>query len=269
MDTIQHLPAERRREIYDEAMRLRDEKGWGSWKIAKRLGVKGQTVLEWFRGHEPDTLLHHPDLSPSSELSYVIGATWSDGCVSTNNRISLAAKDKEFVDEFNKCISSVLRKEKYSIWRDGNKYKLVSRSRLLADYLKKPLSKHKNVVEEFPSEFLRGLFDGDGGVDKLESSRIRVKLSNTNIELLEYAQDLLSKLLNTDHLRIDFSGKSQKKCYSLTIDRQDDMRKFYEKVGFTINRKQERLSKLVDKLEEGREEVTWNEGELRFIRENG
>lgn len=51
-DYLQKL--EEKHRLYDRAIKLRKERGWGSWKIAKKLGIKKRLVGSWiYEGKKP------------------------------------------------------------------------------------------------------------------------------------------------------------------------------------------------------------------------
>jgi hypothetical protein len=89
-------------------------------------------------------------LKPSEELAYVIGVKVGDGYVYRRRRtikgyndvvVGLKAKDREFVEEFGRCLVKVLgRREIRPRFRDDvGKYVVEVRSRTLYELLRKPL----------------------------------------------------------------------------------------------------------------------------------
>jgi len=127
--------------------------------------------------------------------------------------------------------------------------------KVLYELLKKPLDieRIKRFIEhsiECRSAFLRGFFDSEGTIDK--TGKIRV--CNTDITLLGYVKQLMESLgikTTGPHLLVKRgtafidprNGKkyrTRKDVYVLYI-RAESRLVFYQRIGFTIKRKQQRL----------------------------
>jgi|GEM_PF-2156018 len=263
---IRTRPIEERVNLYNQAMGLREEKGWGNIRIAKALGIDDQTVAHWiYDGREPCGGFKVPDLSPSPELSYILGVYYGDGSAYRDGAcylIKLEAKDQDFVQEFGEQLSKIIegRGEPYHVWRNKRGYYFTKVSnRLLWEFLKKrDFENHKVVIDRFPAEFLRGFFDSDGGAHK-GRNKMSIYASNTNKELLIYVRNLL---LNLDifstillcHKEGDtrpFRGRivqSKKDCHQLVISGQRGFSNFYKHIGFSIRRKQSVLQEIIIKI---------------------
>jgi len=254
MRYLRQMPFEERIKIYNEAMRLHREEGWGNRRIAKAFNISRGAVLSWLRGNiMPSSAnnYHRPDLTPSRELSYVLGAYYSDAHINTGTEgyysIYLYSMDREFVEEFDRCICKVLKKKKrYPVYfsKSKNLYGVSGASKLLVNFLKKPLEEHKPIIESFPSEFLRALFDGDGTVGIYpQYNQYSITLYNTNSELVNYVQELLKEYFGIrSNIYVKKWDGKYKDCYQLYICGKDtDIKKFYEKIGFTITRKQNKF----------------------------
>jgi intein-encoded DNA endonuclease-like protein len=195
-------------------------------------------------------------LEPSEELAYVIGVVLGDGSA-INYTIRLRAKDKEFVEEFARCLATVLGRSPIKIIYEKSTecYIAEVHSKTLWELLKKPvdlerLRKYIEHCEKCMAAFLRGFFDSEGHVNE----RGYVVIDNTDYALLEYVQQLLKKigiestgphLVYTKGKPIPCSktGKqyrTKKDGYRLYI-RACSLLKFYFCVGFTIKRKRRRL----------------------------
>ena len=103
--------------LVDDVRTLR-EKGLSYSKIAKILQAKGikvskVTVMRWCKGlHDPRNRLNSVKLDPSPELAYVIGVIFGDGSVSFKKRdykyrIRLKVVDREFAEEFKRCLEAL------------------------------------------------------------------------------------------------------------------------------------------------------------------
>jgi intein-encoded DNA endonuclease-like protein len=192
----------------------------------------------------------HKEILPSPALSYVIGGFLSDGSRYSNPskphwryEISLKAKDKEFVEEWNKQVCRVLgRTSLYKIQnpcRSDPRYRITVVRRDLYELLTQPIDFLLELTSKYPRAFIRGFGDGDGGVTR---SRPQVKIWNSNLKLLKFIQRLL--LFLGIHGFIHFGHKSPNGVvYQLQIQRLEDVRKYRDLIGFTIRRKQKVLEK--------------------------
>jgi hypothetical protein len=261
------LSIEDRLVFYNRTIQLKRERGWGKHRIARELNLKKTTVSNWLRGHKPETRWVFPNLNPSKELSYILGVFYGDGSIYRANgtgmyrnsyayRIQLGAIDKDFLREFNRCLSWVLhRKNEYPThgpYKDGT-CRLMATNRKLFEFLSKPLEEHKPIIEEFPSQFLRGFFDSEGSVYEYLGNNgwyQTIRVCNTNMPLLQFVRYLLVKYfsissrLSTEHRK----EKGWKDLYRVGIHRQESVVKFYEEIGFTIERKQKRLAEIVRRI---------------------
>lgn len=261
---MKELPVERRLELYRRAMELA-ELGWDAAKIGREIGVCRGTVYDWKIGRrKPEKQWKFPDLSPSEELSYVLGVYYGDGCASIRKKglwmsdysISLSVTDKDFVEEFGRCLSKILHKDYPIHKREGTsawgkhfaRYELKACNRLLYEYLKKPLESHKTLIEEFPASFVRGFFDSEGNAYRIygKHSYNLVQASNTNLSLLEYIQDLFLRRFSINSKIYVEKRIGLKTVYRLSITSYPEIVKFQE-IGFSIHRKQQNLIKIKEK----------------------
>jgi intein-encoded DNA endonuclease-like protein len=232
-------------------------------------------VSYWTRGiHDPHNGRRIPSLEllePSEALAYLIGAVLGDGYPKIKRRfrkgyrhtiIRFEAVDKEFVEEVARCIAVVLNRPppKLKIRKGTRKYFIEVESKTLWELLKKPvdlekLRKYIEHCEKCMAAFLRGFADAEGSVDKNGC----ISIYNTDLRLLIYIQELLRRFgiettgprIHTRRgtlIKIDpITGKiytTKKDCYCIRI-RSYCTVDFYDHVGFTIVRKQERLERYV------------------------
>jgi intein-encoded DNA endonuclease-like protein len=256
--------------------------GLSTRKIAKRTGVPKSTVHNWVsERNNPLSKLNIFDLESSPELSYVLGVYYGDGSAGKYGRqyrIELAVKDRDFAEAFNYCISKIVGKDslyKTTVDKYG-KFWVRAFSKTLYQFLKQPLRRHKVVIEKFPAMFLRGFFDSEGSfyakVGKKSYANLHV--ANSNLSLLRYARELLRKhfsissqiylsnVKGSAHKINDYTFKTKKNCYSLTITNMDSIQKFYTKIGFTIKRKKDKIEKYL-KSKVGREDANLQMREVR------
>jgi intein-encoded DNA endonuclease-like protein len=223
-------------------------------------------IADWCRGvHTPFGGIRIPTidfLDPSPELAYVIGVVVGDGWAvkrsgrSGEYRISAKVKDRDFAEEFSRCLGKVLGREPPKpIPMKDEKYRVRVNSNALYKLLQKPINidKIRLFVEhtrDCTRSFLRGFFDAEGSVT-LDGD---IYCYNTDHRLLEYTRRLLGLLgIKTTDPKIrtkkgtlikDWkTGKTyikKKDVYYLYV-RADTKLNFYKHVGFTIQRKRQRL----------------------------
>jgi len=236
---------------FDKVIFLR-KKGYSTRKIAKQVGISNSQVWEWINGKGWGNL-NLPNLKPSKELSYLLGAVFGDGWVGKSGRqyqIRLSAVDFSFVTEFRNCIKIILNKEypikrifiskKNPKWSD--QYLCIAYSKALFEFLKgKEISNFSKIIEKYPQDFVRGFADAEGCIMFKEGKRLRVtepiiEITNTNKQLLIYVQKLLERL------------GIHSKIYGprIHIGRKLEVLKFYKKVNFKNKAKKEKLKFFVD-----------------------
>ncbi len=260
-----YLTLETRMKLYPEVLKLRKQ-GLSQRKIQRIIYEKHGVEISlsvinyWIRGKKhPFGKVNKFDEKPSPELSYIIGAIYGDGCKRFDGRVyyfRLAVNDKEFAKEFSKNLAKILGKNKpYKIfWSEYLKQWITQGySILLYKFLKEKTFEELKIYIEYNkdcvSSFLRALFDGEGYIYKR-----KLRLYNTNKELLIYVKYLLEKYFNIEttgprlkrkvgeitHFLNGKVVKYTKDYYSLYI-RANSLLNFYKFVGFTIKRKQQRL----------------------------
>jgi len=278
-------PLELRIKLYDEVRRLR---GLGlSYReiideIERTYGVtlNPSHISYWTRGiYNPYNGRRYiptlDSLKPSEELAYVIGVIAGDGYVFLRNGrgvIGVRAKDLKFIKEFARCIAKVLGRKipKTRFQKDGT-FVVEVCSKTLYELLKKPIDIDR--IRQYVGHcvrcictFLRGFFDSEGGI--FGNGKIRVY--NSDKSLLEYIKDLLGRLgIKTTGPKISVKAGTpckSPKTYKIFFARKDNYYlyvcaesrlRFYELIGFTIKRKQQRLEEylIMRGLLKNREEV--------------
>jgi intein-encoded DNA endonuclease-like protein len=263
-------PRELRIKMYNDVHKLR-KRGLSLSKIREEIyrkygvWVHKATISKWLRGVcSPYNNRRIPSLEmlqPSEDLAYVIGVRLGDGYAyekSDSCVIGLEAKDKEFVEKFAISLAKVLGRKPIKVIYDKFSGRYVARasSKTLYELLREPIDFQRimKYVEHCPkctAAFLRGLFDSEACITK----EGYIRLSNTNYEVLVYAQKLLKRRFGIkstgpwpEHKKgrpmlSPTNGKqykTNKDCYYIYI-RAESLPKFYRHIGFTIPRKQKRL----------------------------
>lgn len=216
---------------------------------------------------------NHPDLSPSPELSYLIGVLVGDGNITKSGydyQIRLSAKDKEFVESFAEKLAIINHKSSsYSIRKNKRGlYETQGRSKKLYYFIKG--GNFWSIAEAYPIEFITGFFDSEGTITKSSKwNTWHISFSNTDMELINFVQGLLNKLRIEARVYVD-KRKGQKvprtkwakKDYYKNSDvfklqvLAKDHHKFARIVHPSINRKRDRLLLLLHTTKEWKDEVT-------------
>jgi len=217
------------------------------------------SISYWLRGiHLPLGSLNPFSPEPSPELSYVIGSVLSDGNVNVHEyhrEILLSVTDKDFASEFSRCLGKILgRHEPYKVrWSEKRGRWIVQGSSvLLHKFLNCNWFSLRKWIEhcgKCESAFLRAFYDGEGSI-----CEGNLTIYNTNREILLYIQDLLGHAgIETMQLQLNTKAGTKltdpkngrtyirrKDCYAFRV-RAQGLRRFAERIGFTIARKQVRL----------------------------
>ncbi|TMI08858.1 hypothetical protein E6H34_03455 [Candidatus Bathyarchaeota archaeon] len=231
-------------------------------KIFEETGtnLSRSSISYWLTGtHHPSGSLNRFDAKPCPELSYVIGVALSDGNVNTyeyDRQIMLSVTDRDFADEFSQCLAKVLgRRTAYKVrWSEKRARWIVQGcSVLLYNFLSSNLSHLRKWIEHCDrckSVFLRAFYDGEGSI-----SGHNLTVYNTERDLLVYVRCLLDSFdIETLPLSVmtragtrltdPKTGKTyfrKDDCFRFSI-RTRSLLTFSQSIGFTIKRKQTRLS---------------------------
>jgi len=261
MDRYRSL--ETRTKMYDLVHTLRT-RGMSYRRIQEKVStsfgspVSKGSISQWVRGiHKPLGRVNEFNQTASVELAYVIGVVLSDGNINSrkyDREILLSVTDREYAEEFARCLGRIVGGSSDKIRRSDkrNRWIVQKRSVLLYQFLKRPWPIFKPWIEhnaKCTSAFLRAFYDGEGSI-----SGRSLTLYNTQLDLLLYIRDLLSKLkIETTEPRVGTRAGTELKdpengrtytrnsdCFSLRI-RVKSLPQFARDIGFTINRKQQKL----------------------------
>ena len=221
------------------------------------------SISEWVRGvHNPSGGKNRFRAIPSPELGYVIGVIAGDGNLNVhgyNYEILLSVTDRDFAEEFSRCLAKILGKPHlYKVrWSEKRKRWIVQGSSIvLHAFLRKRWQQLKNHIEHSSLcrvSFLRALFDGEGSI-----TGRNLTITNTDLSLLSYVRNLLAKSgIRTSEphvttragsiLKDSRTGRTytrRKDCYVLRVPSSDLLR-FAREIGFSIQRKERLLPCLV------------------------
>ena len=213
------------------------------------------SISEWVRGiHDPSGGKNKFRAVASPELAYVIGAIAGDGNLSIhgyNYEMLLSVTDRDFAEEFSRCLAKILGKPNlYKVrWSENRKRWIVQGSSIfLHRFLRGGWQRLKRYVEHCyrcRASFLRALFDGEGTIN-----RNRISIYNTDLRLLLYIRQLLSKFgiemrnpyvhsLAGSILKDPRTGvfyERRRDCYAMAIRTAGSLQ-FARHIGFSIQRK--------------------------------
>lgn len=242
-------------------------KGLGPVSVARQLSsefmlsVSPGTVRHWMVGDRKPQQRNLFKQEPSPALSYVMGANIGDGCTLTDNWIvKLEVTDFDFAETFNTNMATLFsrtRPNKILVRRRAGRlpmYIVKYSSKQLAKLLRLPLKKLLEFAVVFPRDFLRGFFDAEGHVDAGVTTRLdlRVGVENSDGKLLLRVKMLLKELRIISRIERKreagtvkiIRGKAfvmKHASYSVVIGRIADVRRFAEEIGFSIQRKTQKL----------------------------
>ncbi|WP_457753180.1 LAGLIDADG family homing endonuclease [Thermococcus sp.] len=253
-------------------------------KVAEEFDVKVSkaTVIRWCRGYSnPFNKIKRINLTPSPELSYIIGVYLGDGSIhqKSNGRylIKLKVVDKEFAETFSKALLSLGVNSTFGFERDAsrvNRWYVEASNKELFMFLDRPIDKLIESAKDYPAEFLRGFFDSEGYpiIEAKNRFRVMVGVANSSLKIINTVRNMLAQLginsiLRKSHLigqevvirGIKYSYNVD--MYTLTISRKADVKRFAELVGFSSQTKMKKLQfaiQLMD-LPNGKAISKWHE----------
>jgi len=298
MKNIQKIKT-RTLEEYNLVKKIRKErKRQGIIKISRLTGIPTNTIRDWiYRGVKPKRLKKIKILPEkakilSPELAYILGVIEGDGCLCKAKRRSIPGKnydyiltlgvtDKDFADYFSKILTKWSSFKPYMAKRPprelGTKDVYIVRLRskdtyeFLFNYDLNTLFKSNKKIK---CMFLRGFYDSEGHVTKNIVGR-SIVVGVVNLKIMK----LVRKLFKSMNIKIS-DLKSRKlegfqRYYYFNISSTKALELFRDKIGFSIMRKQERLTNVLNQLPTSEEIAQKKKGYLnnrkllyKFIREN-
>ncbi|MEW6189795.1 MAG: adenosylcobalamin-dependent ribonucleoside-diphosphate reductase [Actinomycetota bacterium] len=284
----------------DEQIQIVNEKGDFAWKKVRDLkkGDWLPVVLGGFLGEDvtlpPLEYKQHPNATlltlPSTmcpELAEVVGYYMADGCLSTacgrdippemKGRLALSIADStpDLIQHFTKLIEKLFGLDAFIQRKRGERdasCSLVVSSRDLTQWWQRVGFEKKRAEnafipqsilsssEESACAFLRGLFEGGGGIHTDGYPR----LSTTSARLVMEAQQLLlalgivSKVSRRDYRK---SSLGISPIFELVIVNEPSRKRFIEKIGFISQLKQKTLELRQKPKEYGRSDPIPNQSE--------
>lgn len=238
-------------------------------KLAKKFRVSTIIVINWLKYYDIKPRSHkesmntadtcaqlrlrrliHPTKSYTNltpEKAYILGVLCGDAHINKKFIRLEIRHDKEFVAEFLKCVKEVYGLTyTFKYYAHRNSYVAYVASEIICKDLLKygkfgtyrwllP-AEIKQKLGNVAASFLRGYFDSEGCVRPYT-----IDATSVNLNALRDVQILLEKLEIKSKI---YSGK---KYHTIVVSRKENIRKFKEKIGLTIKRKQQRLNEMYQK----------------------
>jgi len=217
-------------------------------------------VVDWTeKGVSPYGRVHRFDAVPSPELAYLCGvklgdATQSKGTWQHSYKFRLLVIDREFVEEFSRCGSIVLKCKPFKVWwyEKRRMWCTEINSIMLYKFLKEGLDRFKEFVghcSACAAAFIRGFFDSEASVGKSG-----LTISNGRLDVLSYIRSLLESYFGIQTSEPHPSGPPPGtrvliKGRLATVNLQNyvvhvrsrSVPKFADSIGFSISRKAKSL----------------------------
>lgn len=180
--------------------------------LAKKYNVPTGSLLQLFHRYNIKKKIHWHKyfINPyffsqwTRESAYVLGLIASDGCVNSRPdrySVEISSKDEMLLENVNKLMNFTKPVEK-----SRTTYRIrIDNPIIYKDILDKGITPKKSKTIQFPAvpvefqnHFIRGFFDGDGSIFKLNEKRGRVvaKFTCWSPPFLEKLQEILSQACN-------------------------------------------------------------------------
>ena len=249
--------------------------GKSARQIGKKLNISHTRVLQLLKKENINRRSNtkaipnknYKELTP--ERAYILGVMCGDGCVFSGmaNKgkwdyklyiVHLSVKDKDFIDEFIRCTKEVYGIVPSLYYRDrnklNNKWSNIWVARITRKEIYNDLSTYgfggnkwkvpKDIInsndEKVIGSFLRGFYDSEGSICKGLRSFNVVVYSNSYKGLLGVRN--LSKKLGIETSKIMQDKRfNRNPTFFFAILKKRNLEIFLNKVGFSIQRKQDKL----------------------------
>ncbi|MGI9037166.1 MAG: DNA gyrase subunit A, partial [Pyrinomonadaceae bacterium] len=232
---------------------------------SERLWTNEEVTLKDYlpKFENPRTKIHETPETLNADLAFLLGALAAEGS-SRQNCIDFVNAEGEFADEFVAVWERVFPTCRLHRWLrepHGCGKKNWWQMQIVSQYIVGLLqnlglngkSREKEIPEailcspkEVVAAFLRGLYEGDGSVEKSGNSLLRVTLTSNSAEMLKQTQVVLLRFGIVASLFSDASHG--RKTHRLYITGAENLRKFADKIGFFSIVKKEALEIVVSEF---------------------
>lgn len=256
--------------------------GLSSRDVGKKLNISHTRVLQLLKKENIKTRsVIKPILNPdykelSPERAYIFGVMCGDGCIFSGTEhkgkwdyqsyiVYLAARDKDFINEFSRCIKSVYGVIPSLYFRDRNKFNKkwssIWTARIKRKKVYEDLSSYKFGTKTWrvPNEvlnsndkkvigsFLRGFYDSEGSIS-IGPRSFTLMSHSTNYPGLYNIRNLLERLdIRTSNIMKD-QRPNRRVVFYIMITGKKNLEIFLNKVDFAIQRKHNKLKNYLEKF---------------------
>lgn len=248
--------------IDEEQILVKEFKNKSNEELAKLIGRSKRAVehrlnkLKLSRGRI-NPVNEHFFKTWSPDMAYILGFTLADGSIELRERTSrlsygVAFKDRQVLEYIADCLDFSKSKIKDTIEVRKGKQCSTSRlrigSKIIVDDLaryhiiprKTGMERLPSIPAEYRSNFLLGLFDGDGCISicRQQNRQLRFSIVSASEQFLNDLRDLI----DLDYGYIKYKGTS---CYTWDVYKQshiDDLKHFmYGNYNFCLDRKRKKF----------------------------
>lgn len=232
---------------------------------SEKLWTKDEVSLEDYLPtfETPRTVIHETPETLNEDLAFLLGALVAEGSI-RKNCIDFVNTEGEFADEFVELFEKNFPTCKLHRWlrpshgygkKDWWQMQIVSQFvvKLFKNLGLSGKSHEKEIPEAIMlspknvvAAFLRGMYEGDGSVEKSGKSLLRVTLRSNSDELLKQTHILLLRFGIVANLYSDASHG--RKTFRLCVTGEENLSKFADKIGFFSTIKKEALENVLAEL---------------------
>lgn len=210
----------------------------------------------------------------TGNLAYIVGVIAGDGYCRkrktperTSGEIILKVKNLDFAREFEKKLKRWSRIQP-KCWKKNENFYVALYSIDAVDIIQGIKLKELIISnKKAKTNFLRGLYDSEGGVLGVNLGKRRyasrwIHFSNSNKEMILIVSKLLKdfKINHKIRTRIHSGFGSKKKQYEILIFSLENFKKFYKNIGFSIKYKKDKLLEVINSYEKSRKREKYCEG---------
>lgn len=202
----------------------------GYRRAAEYLGVSNSTVYNWLRknGIPPLRKINEPNLSPSTDLLYVLGVVKGDGFTTIGKSryvVGLVTVSAKFAISFAAALRNIgLHPQFYSYtlpYRSKKRraYRVVVSSKMFVEWYRSlndgDIKKMIGEDKELAAAFVRGFFESEGSFYLIKGKYPAVEIGNANFQLLTIVRDLISLLGISMNFWSSEKARKEKQFYRL------------------------------------------------------
>jgi len=241
----------------DKIMEMR-KNGFSYKTLEKRFRLKGKNspLRENLKGIRQErnarSFYKVPvNLNPSNDLYYICGVLHGDGWIrngkhyqNENSRmcgIGLDVIDRDFAENFSRCCTNIglnpaLFKHKRKYLKRGFVWRVMAWSSIFVDWFEALDYDHfNNIGNEYKADFLRGIFDSEGSVNKYN-----INITSTDYDLMELISNLMEDVGFGNEIKtVDTVLRGNPyRMYRIYLNKRDGAKDFLELIQPSIARKQ-------------------------------